>query len=161
MDAYAHRNGPVVHLGAMTVVLDHLFLHLHCALDGLIGSAALREQGHDAISHVLVDEAAMAGYHRHHAREVRINEGKTLLGGKSFRHLGERPDVGEEYGHILFDVVAEAQVEEISLLQVVEELGGNKALDRGANHRHIRVQCGILGRGPGEFQHDGEKHHGA
>ena len=130
MHADAHGDGAIADAGPVHVVFDDFFLHRYGRSYRLVRALIAGEEGHDTVADVLVHETAMIGHDRHHAREIGVDESEVLLDRELLGELGEGPDVGEEYRHLLFHMVAQAQVDDVVLVEAFEEFAGDEALHR-------------------------------
>ena len=102
---------------------------------------AAREERHDAVTEILVDESPVPADDRRNAAEVRVEELEVLHGCHVLRQGRERAYVGKENRQLQLEHVAEDHVLHRFFSQEAEELPGDKAFERAAQALRPFADC--------------------
>ena len=99
--------------GTLTAGVVFLELFQHRQTAAQCGVGRVGKQGHDRITDVFVDDAAMRRYDRFHLHQVGVQEIEVFLRTHGFRQRGKVADVGKQYCHLAFDLLAEFHLADV------------------------------------------------
>ena len=137
VDSDADFRGRLAPPGTLTVECPQLPEHIQCGIDGVF--RPLGEERQHGVAYELVDHAAMPSNGRPDRAQILIDEVERLLRRHLLGEAREAAYVGEQHGHDTLHLIAEHDVGDALLSELLQELPRHKPCIAVADLRKLQM----------------------